>query len=246
MRTVVSYLRSQPHLLAKRRIARVCAGRVLSGPFAGLRYGGGAFMSAGTPKLAGTYEMELFPAFERLLAARPSLVADAGAAEGFYAAAFAWRLPAARIVAFEIEEKNHPAIRALAEANGVSDRLEIRGACDHNALAELGRVCPRDAALLMDVEGAEFDMLTPETASLLAGWRVIVEIHPWARPAGAEAVKEAFLRTHDIAVIQARERTRRDLPRPLRHALLNRWTLRELREFRPPGMFWLEMTPKTL
>ncbi len=242
--SVISRLRSQPHLLAKRRIERVCRGRVLSGPFAGLFYTGRGFMSSATPKVVGTYELELFPAFERLVKARPELFINAGAAEGFYASALASRLPQALVLAYEIEEKNHQAIRHLARKNQVCERVEIRGACDTEALSALGRSHPCNAAMLMDVEGAEFDILTQQTAPLLAEWQIIVEVHPWANPEARDILRSTFEQTHDIEVIPVRERKTNDIPAPLRSFWLNRWILRELREFRPPGMFWLEMIPK--
>lgn len=74
---------------------------VLGGPFAGMRYTQApdkAFLA----RLFGTYELETYPAIERLITFDPDVVAVAGAGEGYFAVGMAPRLPRARVHAFEI------------------------------------------------------------------------------------------------------------------------------------------------
>ncbi|MFQ3577992.1 MAG: hypothetical protein SNJ52_03155 [Verrucomicrobiia bacterium] len=96
----------------------------------------------------------------------------------------------------------------------------------------------------MDVEGAEWELLGDRMPGLLTRWRVLVEVHPWTRPNLARDLARRFERTHDVAVIPARERSCEDLPPRMRHWFLDRWSVRELREFRPHGMLWLDLVPK--
>src|SRR2546423_12652663 len=90
---------------------------VRAGPFAGLRYPDNLIQ---IPKLLGTYELELHPAVERLIASRPTTVVNVGAAEGYYAVGLARRLPDARILAFDIDERSQEHCRRLAALNGVA------------------------------------------------------------------------------------------------------------------------------
>ena len=72
-----------------------CNGRVASGPFAGMRHGDIAVGSVLTVKLLGTYEKELWPIIDQIIATAYPLIIDIGAAEGYYAVGLAMRIPAA-------------------------------------------------------------------------------------------------------------------------------------------------------
>ncbi len=79
------------------------ADRVRAGPFAGMRYVDTSVGSCFIPKLLGTYERELASKVEWICRQQPELVVDIGAAEGYYAIGLAMRIPAARVVAFELD-----------------------------------------------------------------------------------------------------------------------------------------------
>ncbi len=207
-------------------------------------YSGEGFCSSGSAKLIGTYEMELWEAIERIIASAPRLILDIGAAEGFYAAGFALRIPGCRVVAFEAEEANHPLVYRLAELNGPSSLVDVRGRCDAVVMREFLSECALSGAMLMDVEGAEFEILTPELVMYLAEWHLLIEVHPWVENAARSNLADLFATTHIVTRIEAREREITDIPHKFRSPFLDRWTVRDLREFRPPGMFWLEMIPR--
>jgi FkbM family methyltransferase len=94
-------------------------GRVRQGPFAGLRYINRAVGSAFIPKLLGIYERELNGCIEAACAAQFPLIVDVGAAEGYYAIGLARRNPAARVIAFEMEETGREALKEMAKLNGI-------------------------------------------------------------------------------------------------------------------------------
>ena len=107
----VDYARSER---AKREAARrdslIEAARIASspdltvrnGPFRGMRYPERASVgSALVPKLLGSYERELQPVLEDILAREHSEIVDIGCAEGYYAVGLALRLPAARVFAYD-------------------------------------------------------------------------------------------------------------------------------------------------
>lgn len=67
--------------------------KVASGPFKGTLC---RFTESGDgviSKLAGVYEKELFPAFEKVIRLSPEVIVDIGAAEGFYVAGLARTRP---------------------------------------------------------------------------------------------------------------------------------------------------------
>ena len=129
-----------------------------------MRYIETAFGSAYVPKLLGIYERELNPFIEQACAQNFPLIVDVGAAEGYYAIGMALRNPDARVVAFEMEQKGRAALEEMAKLNGVLSRVEIRGKCKTENLAQLLAASGR-ALILCDAEGDEEILnLTPRMA----------------------------------------------------------------------------------
>jgi hypothetical protein len=230
--------------------ARVAAksGRcVLAGPFAGMRYPA-SFVPRGLfsgPYQVGSFELELWPAIERIVATAPATVVNVGAAEGYYAVGLAMRLPAARVIGFEMEPKPRAAAARLAELNGVGDRIDLRGLCTVDELA--GAVSPDGGtAVLMDCEGAEAELADPERVDWLAGATVLVELHPAAAPEIGDRLAARFDPTHDLERIESQVRRASDFDAQLRPIGGLRRIDRELlvAEFRDGPMEWLWATPR--
>ena len=80
---------------------------------------------------------------------------------------------------FEISEKGREVIAANAEANNVKDRVAILGEASQTFFNEIDETDRGDAVLLVDIEGAEFDVLTTAAFQAFARSTVIVEIHDW-------------------------------------------------------------------
>ena len=204
--------RRDPGLWVARRVADELGLTVRSGPFAGVRYVEEAVAAPHLAdclpaKLLGSYERELHPAVERLIARNFSTIVNVGAAEGYYAVGLALRTPAARILAFETGAGRRDLCRELARANGVDARVEIAGECDAGRLAGLGDDC----LVLMDCEGCEVELLGG-SAPALANSSLIVELHDSIEPRSTRSVEEAFGKTHAIELIDARPRYAGDFP----------------------------------
>lgn len=237
--------RLHPRALLRRRLEHATrSGRVLHGPFAGLRYVGRSVGSMWWPKILGTYELELAHVIRDLCLARPPWVVDIGAAEGYYAIGFAWRCPDTRVVAFEGEPAGRQLQAELAALNNVSERVRIEGFCDH---AELRRALSftTGGLLICDIEGGERDLLDPELVPALTAqpWTLLVEIHDHVDPAIIQILIRRFLATHTVEEILTRPRRARDLPASARSAFLARWTPAFLDERRPAPMRWLLLRP---
>jgi hypothetical protein len=217
---------------------------VQAGPFAGMVYprfavGRGELVVA---QLLGSYEHELAGAFEQVIAWRPDVVVDVGASDGYYAVGLARELPQAAVHAFEINPFPARVCRALAEANGVVDRIVMHG--DAN-LEELRHLPSGRTFVLSDCEGCERTLMDPEELPWLRSAFLVVELHEFAAPGVEQTVRERFAGSHDISMIDT----------------VCRWTaewpaLKELdgigymdhevglSEFRPQPMRWAVMSPR--
>jgi len=219
--------------------------RVLSGPFAEMRYASRAVGSAYLPKLLGTYERELACFVERICARRPSHIIDIGSAEGYYAIGFALRNPGARVVAFEMDEEGRRLLREMAQLNAVESRVEIRGLCEPQ---DLGSALDDtvEPVIVCDVEGDEERLLDPARIPLLRSACILVEMHDFIRDGLSSEIERRFHETHNIQRIWQESRSRREFPwRTIGTAMIPGSYLDwAVSEWRPTRMSWLWMEPK--
>lgn len=143
---------------------------VQEGPFAGMRYLNRT-RDPILPKLIGSYESELHPAFQRIATAQYETILDFGCAEGYYAVGLAKLLPQSRIYAFDIDSTQQADCLELARLNGVEDRITIHGEAsrEHIGLLTQGRTL-----LIVDCEGWEYQLLDPDHLPVCD---VLVELH---------------------------------------------------------------------
>jgi predicted O-methyltransferase YrrM len=201
--------------------------------------------SAYIPKLLGIYERELVPQIESLIARRPNLVVDIGAAEGYYAIGLALRLPQARIVAFEMEMKGQIALKEMADLNGVTNQVDVRAKCEAADLAMI-LTDKTNAVVVCDVEGYEQLLLDPVVVPALHHAAILVELHDFIVPGITDTLKQRFETTHRIQHVWQESRSRNEFPwRTVGTALLPKSYLEwAVSEWRPERMSWLWMEPK--
>jgi precorrin-6B methylase 2 len=215
--------------------------KVLQGPFAGMAYVEGATEGALAPRLLGTYEAELHPYLTALAAEGLDHVIDVGAAEGYYAVGMALLAPGAQVHAFDISPKARAACAEMAALNGVGDRVTIGETVkpeDFEVLAGPRRL------VLMDVEGAEEELLRPDLSPALAHTHIIVEAHEVYRPGVAARLTERFAPTHRVIQLAMGGRS---LPLPDWLMASNHLDqLLAVWEWRLGPTPWLVMRPKSL
>jgi hypothetical protein len=169
---------------------------VIAGPFQGMKYGDTeARCSALYPKLLGTYENELAGEVAAALEKRPTLVVDIGAADGYYAVGFAVRNPETRVMAFEQNPRAQVELKKLADLNGVTDRIEVRGHCGPEDIASLGTT---GGLVIVDCEGFEDVILSEENIQHLGGWDFIIETHDGFTAEVTKRLESRFAKTHDV------------------------------------------------
>ncbi len=132
----------------------------------------------------------------------------------------------------------------FARKNGVESRLEIKEKCVAEAFSE--ELKPHKAGLIiMDVEGAEAELLLNLDIKQFANFHILVEIHDSLCPDGAEAIQKAFSKSHRIEIIEARVREARDLVCPSSSVIRRLFApgfLCHLNE-RPLPMRWFYLAP---
>ena len=217
---------------------------VRSGPFTGMRYRRSALLHWTTlgPRLAGTYEAELHPAIEAIVASAPPLVVNLGAGEGYYAVGIARRCPGTRVIAYEADPYAARAIPELAAANGTGERIDVRGLCDLDEFAELDP--PEGTVLVCDCEGFEKELIDPERVPWLRRARLLVEVHESYVPGLTAELERRLASTHDVEVIESSKRYLVDHPElratPGLSPIQLEHVLNELRYMRTP---WLWAVP---
>jgi len=216
---------------------------VLNGPFKGLKLVDDFVFGSHLPKLLGCYEKELHPFFEQLLDAKQSTeitICNVGAAEGFYAVGLAKQENVKTVIVYENLEKGQKLTQQNAELNQVADKININGLCVANSLIALSQTTTIDF-LVMDVEGAELDILSQDCIKHLSNSWLIVELHDFRRPNCKTLLCERFEQTHDLQVINAANRTLADFPQNI--SVPKSLAINLMDEQRPNGMQWLFAKP---
>jgi hypothetical protein len=183
--------------------------RIASGPFAGMQYMNEAYGSRLIPKLLGSYEQELHPWLTRIIRKQFDTIVDVGCAEGYYAIGLALVMPDTRVIAFDRDPEAQACCRRLAELNGVSDRVEVRGECTVSAMEEF----PLGGTLVVcDCEGYEAELLDPAKLPGLRASTLLVELHDCFVAGVTQSLKERFVKTHEIEIVAEQDRKPEQYP----------------------------------
>jgi len=218
---------------------------VVGGPFKGMRYDGEAVFGASTPKIIGVYELEIAPFLVKWSAICFGRIINVGAGEGYYAVGCAVLWPQAAVTALESSEEGRTLLARNVELNGLRSRVKIMGHCAQEQFrAAIGN--GQTSLVIVDVEGAEGELLNPKTVPGLANAHIIVEIHDFIDERLGEIVSSRLKSSHIVEEVRTRARTFWDFHEP--RALWRRlWLLPYLKQYadelRPGPMRWLCCTP---
>lgn len=218
---------------------------VQGGPFVGMYYlsqvGRGELLhgSAFFPKLLGTYEAELHDVIAQFATKSYTTVVNVGCGEGYYAVGLARMLQQAHIYAFDIDQQCQEWCTKIAHLNSVAERVTIAGQCN---LEQLRTLTTQSALLVVDCEGNELDLLQPDVLPGLRLCDILVEFHDFINPIISHTICERFAATHDITIINSKERNPVGNP-ALRSLSVYKQHL-AVDEFRPTKMQWAFMRAK--
>ena len=218
---------------------------VIFGPFKGLKYP--AFEAKGSalfPKLLGTYEAELHQVIEEICTKPYSNIINVGCGEGYYAVGLAKRLPAANILAFDIDEEAQRLTKKMAQVNNCENRVDVRGMCTSDFLSTFQ--FSGKALIICDCEGFEKDLFN-KSISNLKQCDLLIETHDFIDITISSTLRQLFGASHNMKSIFSSD----DLHKPNLYARapIDGFSLQEryefMREGRPSVMEWLYLTPKT-
>lgn len=190
-----------------REVALATGSAVAAGPFTGMKLDYELLPVHTSPKFLGTYEQELHNVIERAIQLSPRYVLNVGCAEGFYAVGLAIRINNAHVYAADADPKALSATLKNAALNGVSARVHPAGIVKRG---EFDKYLRADSSLLvMDCEGAEFNLLDPSSDPILLRTNILVEIHP--EFGDKRDIIRRFVQTHTIKDISYVVRATRDI-----------------------------------
>jgi hypothetical protein len=158
---------------------------------------------------------------------------DGSVAPKVLAVGLALRLPNAKVIAFDSDERAQAVCRQMAAANAVADRVEVTGCCTPERLgavmADRGRIL-----LVMDCEGAELELLSDDVIAGMRNCDVIVECHDFINRGITEALTDRLATSHRV---EERSRDPGQFPLLQNRSSLECWLA--LCEFRPKLISWL-------
>lgn len=160
---------------------------VMYGPFKGMRLGTETYWGKYDviSKILGVYEEEVTDRLRAMLGAGKAPFVDLGAADGYYAIGVAVSGMAENVFAFEINQQGRDSLTKNAASNGCAHKITISGEANFASLKSLIDLFG-SAVILIDIEGAEYDLLDDRLLDLLRTCRMIVELHPGLVALGEE------------------------------------------------------------
>lgn len=169
----------QRRLLISRQLDERFGSEVKYGPFRGLKLSKATWWGTTdrAGMLLGLYEQEVLSALANVPARYRRSFIELGAADGYYAVGVLVNDLFEHSYCFEISERGQQAIAANAALNGLSSRIQIHGIAEADFHTALPESAIENSVLLIDIEGAEFDILTAKTFERFANSVIIVELH---------------------------------------------------------------------
>jgi len=176
MRRIVNFHRRR----LSQKVFKQCGGVIWHGPFSGMLLLGDPRWGASDQgaMILGMYEQEVLESLVNAPAHFRTFV-DIGAADGYYAVGLLKSGRVDRAICFEADPEGRATIARLAAKNGVSDKVTILGAASDHFVGMLDayKVNSSETMFLVDIEGAEFKVLTEEVFASLKNSMIIVEAH---------------------------------------------------------------------
>jgi hypothetical protein len=197
--------------------------------------------------LLGTQEIELHDAVENIVSRGYKTIINIGAADGYYALGLARRLPQACVLAYEGNSSHHRYLDTSACANGVGERIFIRGFCRGDDLRAALATVRQPALVICDIEGGEMNLLDLESIAALRSVDLLVETHDQYVADCTETLTSRFAPTHAVQQFSGRPRVASDFPSatlPLLTRIFPETAIELMNERREEPQQWLMLTAR--
>jgi precorrin-6B methylase 2 len=162
-------------------IFALCDQTVAYGPFKGLRITDQTWWGAQDlgAIVLGFYEMEILNIIDGFGQDAFETFIDVGAADGYYGCGMLTSGKASRSICFEMSEDGQAVIQKNWELNGCPGTLEIYGKGSSDAFQSLTDINFSKSLMLIDIEGAEFELIDRMFLQRAKGANIIIEVHHW-------------------------------------------------------------------
>lgn len=127
----------------------------------------------------GLYEQEVLSVIEALEQDDRRTFIELGAGDGYYAVGGLLSNRFGKAICFEQSERGQQAIRDNWEYNGAPGEIAVLGVAEESVILNLDDRFLSNAFVLVDIEGAEFEVLTDQVLRKMRNSIVVVEIHNW-------------------------------------------------------------------
>ena len=171
---------------------------VQQGPLSGMEFLSQSAEGCHVAKLLGCYEQPLQPFIEEAIAKNYDVVLNIGCAEGYYAVGMARRMPQTKFIAYDTDTSAQKACSDLARKNGVESQIEVNGTFNPAVLEQFKG---QTVLVFCDVEGAELELLCPDTTPALRDFDLIVESHECLISGVTEKLTARFWESHEVILV---------------------------------------------
>jgi hypothetical protein len=198
------------------------------------------------PRLLGLYEKDVLDRISKRQKSWDWLI-NLGAGDGYYGIGLVKAGLAKRSICFEQSVEGQAALKLLAEANGIADRISIFGRAEADFLdrRDLPDFDLARTLIIVDIEGGEFSLLTKGILDRIRDTELIIELHGGFMPK-APGIEERFIgqlqEFFSCEVFTMAQRDLSTIPEVVSLSDSDRWLL--CSESRPFLMRWVYCTPK--
>ncbi len=161
-------------------------------------------------KLLGIYEQQNHSV---LVESQKPILVDLGSEDGYWGVGLIQAGYFENSVCFEQTRKGRQIIKRTAQTNGVRDRVSVNGMATASSVKQnvLTQYCSEDLFFLIDIEGAEFELLDFDFLSEFRAAEFLIELHSGDVWLGAEK-EERLLRDAELLFdVTLVDDTKRDL-----------------------------------
>ena len=222
-------------------------GVIRYGPFKGLKFISESSWGAGgdmASMLLGLYEKEILISLQNI-PDQYKIFIDLGAADGYYGIGTLVNGMFEKSYCYEMNVVSQKIIKKNAELNNVASRVLIRGFADKYFYKDFKNDEIDQSILLVDIEGAEFDLFDKNLFKKFSKSIIFIELHPWIfKNNGHEELQKLENDAKEYFTIKKITTTSRDLSEfeeLKRWSDTDRWLI--CSEGRPVLMTWWRLDP---
>ena len=194
--------------------------------------------------LLGLYENEILKSLQKIPDKYDTLI-DLGAADGYYGIGVLVSGKFKKSYCYEMNVASQKIIKKNAELNDVSANVLVRGFANKNFYYDFKNNETDNAVLLVDIEGAEFDLFDEDLFKKFSKSIIFIELHPWIfKKDGYEQLKKLekdAAQYFKIEKITTKGRDLSEFPELKKWGDTDRWLI--CSEGRPKLMTWLRLDP---